>query len=338
MKAYSLHNVNKLLYEDTQMPECPDGWAVIKVKAAGICSSDIPRIFTKGTYHFPTVPGHEFSGEVHYVSNERYSGLQGKRVGIFPLIPCMQCLQCGEKHYEMCEHYDYIGSRRDGGFAEFAAVPIWNVIELPDNVSFIEGAMMEPLAVGMHAARKGEIRNGDNVAVVGTGMIGICAGQWARTLGAKDVTVIGRNEMKREIVERCGLKYKICTDVGQMEQYDVVIEAVGSSSSINLALNGVTAGGRLVLMGNPTGDISLSQNSYWRILRKQLDVRGTWNSSYDGTSPSDWTDVTNALVRKEIIAAPLVSHIFEQERLMEGLRLMYEKKEPYCKVMTVWNQ
>lgn len=106
------------------------------MKAAGICSSDIARVFTKGTYHFPTIPGHEFAGIVDSVSSEEDKGLVGKHVGIFPLIPCRECPQCKDKHYEMCAHYDYVGSRRDGGFAEYVAVPVWNLIPLSDAISF----------------------------------------------------------------------------------------------------------------------------------------------------------------------------------------------------------
>ena len=106
MKAYNLHAVNDLRYEDVPTPECPTGWAIIEVKAVGICSSDIPRVFTKGTYHFPTIPGHEFSGVVRKVADCENAHLLGKSVGVFPLIPCRQCESCKDKHYEMCSNYD----------------------------------------------------------------------------------------------------------------------------------------------------------------------------------------------------------------------------------------
>lgn len=117
MKGYSLHAVNNLCYEKLEYPKCESGWCVVKVKAAGICSSDIPRVYMKGTYHFPTVPGHEFSGVVDKVADKGNEYLVGKKVGIFPLIPCRKCEQCQNGHYEMCANYDYVGSRRDGGFA-----------------------------------------------------------------------------------------------------------------------------------------------------------------------------------------------------------------------------
>ena len=78
-----------------------------------------------------------------------------KRVGVFPLIPCGKCGPCRQKKYEMCRSYNYLGSRCDGGFAEYAAVPVANLIELPENVSFEEAAMLEPMAVAVHAMRQG---------------------------------------------------------------------------------------------------------------------------------------------------------------------------------------
>lgn len=83
MKAYNLCAVNNLQYQEVKYPDCPEGWSIVKVKAAGICSSDIPRIFTKGTYHFPTIPGHEFSGRVEAVSDVENQRLVGKKVAVF---------------------------------------------------------------------------------------------------------------------------------------------------------------------------------------------------------------------------------------------------------------
>lgn len=336
MKAYVLHKVNDLRYEDVPMPECPKGWAIVQVKAAGICSSDIARVFTKGTYHFPTIPGHEFSGVVYSVSDEERENLVGKRVGVFPLIPCRECPQCKQKRYEMCANYDYVGSRRDGAFAEFVAVPIWNLLPLPDEVPLEVAAMLEPLSVGLHALKKAEIKKTDSVAVIGTGMIGISAAQWAKKYTDGEVVVVGRNENKRHLVESTGLPYEVHTKADGKE-YDVVLEAVGTPESVDLALNMVRPGGTVVLMGNPSGDILLTQNTYWRILRKQLVVKGTWNSFYDGSEPSDWTDAVEALAKGEVDVKSLISHIFPQERLVDGLQLMRYHKEPYCKIMTTWN-
>lgn len=338
MKAYVLYGVNDLRYVEIDKPQCPDGWAIVKVKAAGICSSDIPRIFTKGTYHFPTIPGHEFSGIVESVANAEDSFLVGKKVGVFPLIPCRTCPQCKAKRYEMCDHYDYIGSRRDGGFAEYVAVPVWNLIPLPENIPFTSAAMLEPLSVALHAMKLGNIQNGQSVGIIGTGMIGISAAHWSKKMGAGSVAVIGRNEDKRNLIEGMGLTYINRKDTKQAILFDRVLEAVGSPATIDLSINSTAPGGTVVLMGNPSSHIVLNQDTYWRILRKQLTIKGTWNSFYDGTNLSDWTESVDALVKDEITVSSLISHCFNQEQLIKGLELMQNHKETYCKVMTVWNE
>ena len=94
MKAYVLHGVGDLRYEDRLLPEIGPGWVLVRVLAAGICSSDIPRIFDKGTYHFPTIPGHEFCGVVERAADPEGKSWLGKRVGVYPLIPCKRCVSC----------------------------------------------------------------------------------------------------------------------------------------------------------------------------------------------------------------------------------------------------
>ena len=92
---------------------------------------------------------------------------------VFPLIPCRKCIPCKNKRFEMCRHYSYLGSRSDGGFAEYVAVPVWNLIELPESVSFEQAAMMEPMAVAVHAMREADVQSDQTVAVIGLGTIGL---------------------------------------------------------------------------------------------------------------------------------------------------------------------
>lgn len=336
MKAYVLREIGQLKYEEMSDPECPKGWAIVRVKAAGICSSDIPRIYDKGTYHFPTIPGHEFSGIVEKVADENQTKWIGKRVGIFPLIPCKRCEQCQAGHYEMCSDYDYLGSRRDGGFAEYVAVPVWNLIEIPDEISYQTAAMLEPLAVALHAVKQGMLKPDNTVAVIGTGMIGFAAAQWAKKLGASASCVIGRNDSKRKIADGLnGVGY--VTEAQCTKEFDAVIEAVGTMDAVDWALEHTKAGGTLILMGNPNGNMLFSQKNYWKILRKQIRITGTWNSSYESNEECDWTEVMTAVKNNEIKTEPFITHCLSQEKLPEGLALMRSHSEPYCKVMTVWN-
>ena len=327
MKAYVLHGVGDLRYEDVPVPKVGPGWALIRVLAAGICSSDIPRIFEKGTYHFPTIPGHEFCGVVEKVHDREDESWAGKRVGVYPLIPCKKCASCLKGEYETCSSYDYTGSRRDGAFAEYVAVPVWNLIELPDTVSDIEGAMLEPLSVALHAVKKLGGIEGKSVCIVGTGPIGMMAGQWAKALGARAV-VKGRSEAKREIAERSGLEYVTETD----GEFDCVVEVVGSPEAVAESISLAKPGGRLVLIGNPSGDIPLAQDVYWKILRRQLTLCGTWNSSFKG-GDSDWAASVRALAEGSIRVEGLCSHVMGAAGLPRGLAIMRDRTEPYGKII-----
>lgn len=333
MKAYVLHGINDLRYEDWPMPELKPGWALVRVSAAGICSSDIPRIFTKGTYHFPTIPGHEFCGRVETAADIADSGWVGKRVGVYPLIPCKKCHSCQGGRYETCENYDYLGSRRDGGFAEFVAVPVWNLIELPEAISDIQGALLEPTAVALHAVKRAELFPGASICVVGTGAIGLLAGQWAKVLGAGRVVVKGRNEKKREITRQCGLEFMSGIPAG--EKFDRVVEAVGSEDALTESITVAAPGGRIVLMGNPDGPRKLSQDIYWRVLRKQLTLTGTWNSSYGGEK-NDWTETVHAMAEQSFRSETVVSQVLKGTELITGLEAIRDKAKPYCKMVIRW--
>lgn len=333
MKAYVLHEIGDLRYEDRPVPELQSGWALIHVLTTGICSSDIPRIFERGTYRFPTITGHEFCGKVEAVADDRDSGWLGKRVGVFPLIPCKTCISCQKGQYETCGHYDYLGSRRDGGFAEYAAVPVWNLLELPDSVGDIQGALLEPTAIALHAVRRAGICKGESVCVIGTGAIGLLAGQWARLQGAGRVVIKGRSEGKRDAVEACGLEY--LTEMAG-EQFDRVIEAVGSGAALEESLALAAPGGRIALIGNPNGPRTLSQTTYWSILRKQLTLTGTWNSSF-GSDDSDWLEALEAMTAGKLETEKIVSHVLGGSQLMRGLNIMRRKTEPYSKIVMEWS-
>jgi len=124
MKAWMLHGINDLRFETVEKPELKEGEVLVKVLATSVCGSDIPRIYKNGTYSFPLIPGHEFSGVVEETGSGLGSGWSGKRVGVFPLIPCGVCRPCQKKQYEMCRSYGYIGSRQNGSFAEYPDVSI----------------------------------------------------------------------------------------------------------------------------------------------------------------------------------------------------------------------
>ena len=203
MKAWILHNINDIRYEKCDTPVPVENEVLIRIKAAGICGSDIPRIYETGAHKMPLIPGHEFSGVVEEVGENVNPEWKGKRVGIFPLIPCRKCEPCSKGKYEMCRNYDFIGSRRDGAFAEYVAVPADNLIELPDTVNFEQAAMLEPMAVAVHAMRIGTEEFGfsreASIAVCGLGTIGTLLTMFLLDGGYRNLFLI--NPIRRTILE-----------------------------------------------------------------------------------------------------------------------------------------
>ena len=338
MKAYVLKAIGNLEYVDVDVPKIQKGWVLLKVKAAGICSSDIPRIFTNGTYHFPTIPGHEFCGEVVAVAENDDKYLIGKRMGVFPLIPCKKCEYCQKGHYEMCKKYNYLGSRCDGGFAEYVVVPKWNLIELPSNVSFTEAAVLEPLAVAYHAVSAVNISRIRSAAVIGTGAIGLFIAIIMKVKGI-EVTILGRNEKKRELANRCGIdKYINTISEDDKNQFDATFEAVGTNASLIQAIEKTKSGGQILLVGNPYTDMHLSKDVYWQILRRQLTLIGTWNSMYEKDKGSDWSEVLKLLEMGIVDTMKVITHVFAQDELFDALDIMKKHNVPYGRIVVKFNE
>ena len=162
IKALVLHEVGKLTLDEIDNYKLKKDWVLVKLKYCGICSSDIERVFVNGTYHFPTIPGHEMAGEIVCV-NDCDEKILGKSVCIFPMLPCMKCEACKKGEYAQCANYNYFGSRCDGGFSEYLLVPKWNLVFF-DNVSYKVASLCEPSAVSLHAVNLMNIKKNDNIA------------------------------------------------------------------------------------------------------------------------------------------------------------------------------
>ena len=343
MKAYLLHGINDLRYQDIDIQKIPKGWVLVEVKAAGICGSDIPRIFETGTYYFPTIPGHEFSGIVKKMSDDSEEDMVGERVGVFPLIPCGKCECCVQEKYELCNNYDYLGSRRDGGFAEYVLVPEWNLIEIPENVSFEEAAMLEPMSVGIHALRRIGGKKISSIVIYGLGPIGMMMAQWARILGIKDIYLVGNKDAQMQTAGK--LEFENICDASKKNPVnwimeltnghgvDVAVEGVGANSVFSQALESVK--GNVLIVGNPKEDLSLDKKIFWKIHRKQLKIYGSWNSSFTKKNDDDWHKSLEVLSSGKMQVNDLITHKLEFNDLFNGLKIMKNKKEYSCKVMIV---
>jgi len=327
MNAAVLHAVGDIRYEKVEIPEIKSGEVLLKVKACGICGSDIPRVFEKGTYHFPTIPGHEFAGQIVEV-NSGDEELIGKKAAIFPLLPCRKCAACEIGEYANCSDYDYYGSRRDGGFAEYMAIDKRNLIFLSDNISYAAASLCEPGAVARSAVRKLSVKIGDLVVVYGAGPIGLIAAQWARVAGASCVRIVDISPEKLEFAKKYGF---LSYDETKDGKADAIIEGTGVSIALNNAINAVKTHGHIVLMGNPAQDMTIKQSTYSQILRKEITFTGTWNSSYNSVI-NDWEKTAEAMGNGTIDYESLITHRFPLSKCNEALEMMRGRKEFYTKV------
>ncbi len=325
MKALVLEENGKLVYKDVPFPEKPGKeYYLIRVKYAGICGSDIGRAFNGRAYHYPLIMGHEFSG----VIEESFRGARFKKgtaITAFPLIPCGKCKACLTGNYAQCINYDYIGSRRDGAFAEYLYMPEKNIFRIPDGVNIKHAALTEPAAVALNGIRKLKIKGGESAAVFGGGTVGNLAAQWLSILGCEKVIVIEIDEKKLELAKKMNLhtcnpaKYdpiKFIMDITEGEGVNFSIEACGLPITYRQAILSLANFGSVVFIGNLSGKLEFDENDISRILRKEIKIYGNWNSKIVSEGRDDWSTVLNYMDKKLKIDG-LISHTFKLE---DGLK------------------
>lgn len=343
MKAAVLHGVKDLRIEDVAIPKLGKTDVLVKVAACGVCGSDIPRILSQGTYHFPTIPGHEFGGEVVELGEDVEKELLHKQVAVIPLIPCRTCKSCEVGDFAQCEHYDFLGSRSDGGFAEYVKVPKENLVIVPEHVKPEATAFLEPISVALHVVSNTQVNFGDDVVVFGLGAIGIFVAQWAKAFGAAHVFAVDLDPKKVEIAKQLGLEDAICGPIDDVRKAvkeathgagcDVVFEASGAPIVFNQAMTLLKQNGRFGPVGRPTKDLVVEVATYETILRKQLTIKGTWSFEFKRFPHNAWDISLDALNKGIIKTDAIISHRFPLSKTREAVDIMAEKKEFFYKIL-----
>ncbi len=316
MNALVLEKDRELLFREVPDPQRPGSdWVLIRVAFSGICNSDFHRGFGGGAYHYPLIMGHEFSGTVA----EGFTGSHfspGDKVVVFPLIPCRRCVPCQTGDFAQCMDYDYIGSRRDGAFAEKVWAPEASLIRVPEGVSMRDASLTEPCAVALHGVSKMEVRPGDTAAVFGAGPIGNMAAQWLRMRGCRQIFMVDIDAGKLAISARMGFTP---VDPGRGDPVeaireatggagaDRVLEAVGLPATFLQAVQAAARSGDVVFLGNIRGEFRIGERDFSSILRREIKIHGTWNSKVVPEGRNEWTVVLSELGRGMSVA-PLVSH------------------------------
>ena len=262
MKAGILYAKNDIRIGKWETPRAGEGEIVVKMRASGICGSDIPRVLGDEAKYYPIILGHEFAGEAVEIGGGVKNIHAGDRISGAPLIPCMQCADCARGHYSLCRQYSFIGSRVSGSFAEYVKLPAANAVKFSDEVPFELAAFFEPSTVALHGVRLADFQGGRDTAVVGGGTIGLFTMQWAKILGAKSVTVFDISEPRLALAKKLGADFVVNTANGDSlpdQRYDYVFETAGQPAAMLTSFELAANRAHVCFIGTPHVPVTFTQ-------------------------------------------------------------------------------
>jgi len=323
MKVVRLHAHGELRTHDEPEPAPVAGEALVRVKAVGVCGSDL-HWFSEGEIgdaklERPLVLGHEFAGETE----------NGQRVAVDPAIPCRHCEFCERGHPNLCENMIFAGhGKTDGAMRECASYPSRCLFPLPEALSYADGAMLEPLGVAIHAVDMGKLRAGMSVGVFGCGPIGLLIVQLARLSGASDILATDILPHRVEAAKRFGANKAFLAEAGREldviqaatngRGVDVAFEAAGEQDAVDVSVAAVIPGGKVILVGIPSDDRTFFTASIAR--RKGLTIKLVRRMKH--TYPRAIELVSKGLVDVH----SLVTHRFPLEQSVEAFRVAQRRE------------
>ena len=333
MKALVIHGPGRFGVEPNwPIPQVRPGWARIRVAHAGICGSDLPRFTATGSYHHPMVLGHEFSGVVETPAPDSTTFHGGERVAILPIIPCGQCAGCRENEPFHCTNYQFLGSRNDGGFAEYCLVPESNLFRLPDDLDLRLGALIEPLLVGLHVVRRSGFRPGQSALVFGAGPIGLMTALWLQAFGARQIAVADLRPESLEIARQVGVENVVDStqqDLAGLPSFDAAFEAAGATAALSSAIDKTRGKGSITVVGRDTRDTVIPLAEFERLMRKEIDLHACWGYKIVGESEF----VSQVFSRYSSRLTPMITHRIGLDEAPDMIRAMAQRSIQYCKVL-----
>lgn len=329
MKAARFYGVGKpLKVEDVEVPEIGPDEALIRIRACGICRTDL-HFIDEGLLKpgkIPQIMGHEAAGDVAEVGREVSCVRVGDRVLIHFYFSCGECYYCQLGRESLCvgSTFRHFGFTVDGGFAEYAKAPARNLIQLPNQVPYEAGILADAGSSSYHAVREvGKVRLGETVVIMGTGGLGLCTLQFAKLSGAR-VIAVDIIEEKLKVAKELGAEEAINAkekDVAEEvkrltggEGADIVFEFVGRSQTMESAINSIRRGGRLVFVGYSE---DLFKANPLRLIWGELQVLGSRASSRRET-----VEVIKLLHAGKFKTEPLITHTVPLSEVNYGLDLL----------------
>ena len=316
MRALLLENYNELKLKDVPIPEFGNEDVLIRVKACGICGSDVHGYDgSTGRRIPPLIMGHEAAGIVHNAGRDVQNFKAGDRVTFDSTISCGACRFCAAGAVNLCENRQVLGVscgeyRRNGAFAEYVSVPARTVYALPDEFSFAHAALIEAVSITVHAAKITEIRPGSTAVVIGAGMIGLLSVQAFRHYGCDRVFAVDVDETR----------LKMARDLGATDTFfgsgtetvsrvlgvtnglgaEIAVEAVGAQDPINTAIECVCSGGTVTLIGNVSSRVEIPLQ---RVVSRQLRLQGSCASA------GEYPECISLMQKGAIRIEPLISAV-----------------------------
>ena len=301
MKAAVVCANEDVRYMDYEEPQLSAGMVKIRVKASGICGSDIPRVLHHGVHFYPIVLGHEFSGEVVEIGEGVTKVQVGDKVTGAPLLPCLKCDDCQNGNYSLCKHYSFIGSRQQGSNADYVVIPERNAVPFDKSISYEQGAMFEPSTVALHGLTLNDYKGGEYVAVLGCGTIGIFTAQWAKIFGAKKVVVFDISDERLALAKRMGADEVVNTSKDDFiaeakaitggKGYGYVFETAGQVPTMHMAFELAGNKANVCFIGTPHVDLTFTPKMWENMNRKEFRLTGSW-MSYSAPFPGKEWELT----------------------------------------------
>jgi L-iditol 2-dehydrogenase len=336
MKKAVMIAPGQIEFQQVKRPKPLPKEILIKIKRIGICGSDIHVYHGLHPYtQYPIVQGHEVSGVIAEVGEDVTGFLEGEQVVFMPQITCGTCFSCRNHMEHICDHLKVIGFQADGAAQEYYSVPGSKVLKIPATISLDQAAMIEPIAVAVHAlSRFGDVRN-KKVIVLGAGTIGNLVAQAAQALGASKVMITDISEYKIAKAYACGILLAINSNkmnLGDVildqfgpDKADVILECVGIQDTISQAVNIARKGSSIVIVGvfgkKPIVDLGLVQD-------RELILAGTLMYT-----KKDYECAIRLITQKLLNLDSMITHRFPFDSYAEAYRVIDEQKGEYLKVM-----
>jgi L-iditol 2-dehydrogenase len=336
MRQAVMVSPGKIEFRDVPVPRPGDDQVLVKIHRIGICGSDIHVYHGKHPYtSYPVVQGHEAAGEITE-KGARVRGLAiGDRVTIRPQVTCGACYPCTHGQYHICDQLKVMGFQTTGVASDFVAVKASNILKLPRGTPFDFGAMVEPLAVGVHALSRGGSAKGKKVLVLGAGPIGNLVAQAAHGMGAADVAITDVSEFRLGVAAKCGIEHRLNASSSGMEAFipgvfgkdkaDLILECVGANPTVAQAVSSARKGTDIIIVGvfgdKATVDLGLVQD-------RELRLIGTLMYQ-----ESDFRTAIGLIEKGRVSLEPLITHHFPFSDYEAAYRHIETNRETSMKVM-----